>query len=75
MAADPGRRSGLDWCFEPAEQLDPDIATNPSLSPPFLGEHAWQTVASVRCPRGRVASGGDHGDDLLPAVPDSTSTR
>jgi hypothetical protein len=39
------------WCFEPAEQFGPDVATNPSLSPPSLGEHAWQTVASVRCPR------------------------
>src|SRR5262245_65897416 len=38
-------------CFEPVEQFGPDIATNPSLSPPFLGEHAWQTVASVRRPR------------------------
>src|SRR5262245_31557476 len=38
-------------CFEPVEQFGPDVATHPSLSPPFLGEHAWQTVASVRCPR------------------------
>jgi transposase len=38
-------------CFEPVEQSGPDVATNPSLSPPSLGEHAWQTVASVRCPR------------------------
>src|SRR5512142_1572611 len=41
----------LTRCFEPVEQFGPDVATNPSLSPSFLGEHAWQTVASVRCPR------------------------
>ena len=40
-------------CFEPVEQFGPDVATNPSSSPSFLGEHAWQTVASVRCPRSR----------------------
>src|SRR5437763_9837504 len=39
------------WCFEPAEQFGPDVVTNPSLSPPAGGEHAWQTVAPVRCPR------------------------
>ncbi len=39
------------WCFEPAEQFGPDVATKLSLSPSFLGEHAWQTAASVRCPR------------------------
>ena len=39
------------WCFEPEEQFGPDVVTNPSLSPPALGEHAWQTVAPVRCPR------------------------
>src|SRR5512143_381310 len=31
------RRSFVLWCFEPAEQFDPDIATNPRLSPPPLG--------------------------------------
>src|SRR5512135_2220638 len=41
----------LTRCFEPVEQFGPDVATIPSLSPSFLGEHAWQTVASVRCPR------------------------
>src|SRR4051794_22087832 len=39
------------WCFEPAEQFGQDVVTNPSLSPPALGGHAWQTVAAVRCPR------------------------
>jgi Uma2 family endonuclease len=35
-----GRRSIVAWCFEPAEQCDLDIATNPKLSPPLVGEHA-----------------------------------
>src|SRR5687768_8537671 len=39
------------WCGEPAEQFGQDVVTRPSLSPPALGEHAWQTVAPVRCPR------------------------
>ena len=45
------------WCGEPAEQVDPDIATNPRLLPPFVGEHAWQPVASSDVPRSRAAPG------------------
>src|SRR5260221_9382147 len=46
----PRTKVGLDWCGEPAEELDPDIATNPSLSPPTVGEHARQTVESFDVP-------------------------
>ena len=58
------RRSFVVWCFEPAEQFDPDIATNPRLSPPPPGEHAWQTMASFDVFRRRVAWRGNYGDDL-----------
>jgi len=37
----PGMQVGVAWCLEPEEESDPDIATNPSLSPPPAGEHAW----------------------------------
>src|SRR5947208_652414 len=49
---------GWVWCLEPAEQVDPDIATNPRVSPPLVGEHAWQTVASFDVLRIRAAPGG-----------------
>jgi len=49
-----------DWCFEPAEQSDPDIVTNPSLSPPPVGEHAWQTVSSSDVP-----GGGPHPEETM----------
>ena len=48
---------GLVWCPEPEEEVDPDIVTNPRLSPPLAGEHAWETVASFDVLRGRAAPG------------------
>ena len=50
---------GWVWCGEPAEEVDPDIATNPRSSPPPVGEHAGQTVASFDVLRCRAAPGAE----------------
>ncbi len=57
---------GLVWCGEPAEQVDPDIATNPRLSPPHVGEHAEQTVVLFDVLRIRVAPGDSAMETIVP---------
>src|SRR5439155_21449338 len=57
-------KAGNLWCGKPAKQSGPDIAPNPTLSPPSAdGEHAEQIVFAFDVLR-RGKKGDDHGEHL-----------
>ena len=59
------------WCFEPEEEFDPDIVTNPSLSPPVSGS----TQGKLFCSSGSTGFGCVGSQEPSPSGTVSPPTR